>query len=200
MQFESDGLILEGELVLPSACRGAAVVCHPHPQYGGDMHNTVVCAITSALESVGFATLRFNFRGVGRSQGSYSGGKGESEDARAAVAYVGERSGASQVTLAGYSFGAMVALQAGADMDAVDRLIAVAPPLSFFELGFLTSCRKPKLFVAGECDPYCATDQLAHQLSGIAEPKVQRIIAGADHFFFGHESAVGGAVRAFMAD
>jgi alpha/beta superfamily hydrolase len=193
--FASGALTLEGDLTLPTGATRAAVICHPHPQYGGDMNNSVVRALARVLEDTGHATLRFNFRGVGASEGAYAGGVGEAQDAQAAVSCVRERAGVQAVTLAGYSFGAMVALQAGAHLPAVDRLIAVAPPLSFFDLAGLAACTKEKLFIVGDSDQYCGVAQLTQQLARVAEPKAQRIVCGADHFFFGHEAALIEAVR-----
>jgi len=197
--FPSGALTLEGDLTLPTGATRAAVVCHPHPQYGGDMDDSVVCAVARVLEEAGHATLRFNFRGVGASGGCYTGGVGEAEDARAAVAYVSERCGVRSVTLAGYSFGAMVALAAGVRLPAVDRLIAVAPPLAFFDLAALADCTKEKAFIVGDGDQYCGVAQLVQQLAGVAAPKAQRIIPGADHFFFGHEAALIDALRSFAS-
>jgi alpha/beta superfamily hydrolase len=192
-------LSLEGDLTLPPGATRAAVICHPHPQYGGDMHNPVVRTVEAALQQSHFATLRFNFRGVGRSAGSYGGGIGEQDDARAAVAFLQEQSGGASITLSGYSFGAMVALQAGATLAAVDRLIAVAPPVVFFDLAFLATCTKPKLFIAGDHDQYCGVSDLTRQLAGVPEPKTHHILPGADHFLYGHDSAVATAVSAFVA-
>ena len=195
--FPSDALTLEGELVLEDGAARGAVICHPHPQYGGDMDNPVVLAVTSALRDTGHATMRFNFRGVGSSSGRYSNGIGEAEDARAAVVFLKERAGVETVTLAGYSFGAMVALQAGVSMPDVDRLIAVAPPLSFLSLEFLAACTKDKLFIVGDHDQYCSVAQLGQQLAGVAEPKGHRILSGADHFFLGYEAELSAVVQLF---
>jgi uncharacterized protein len=196
--FASAELTLEGHLTLPPGATCAAVICHPHPQYGGDMHNPVVRTVEAALQQSGCATLRFNFRGVGRSTGAYSGGAGEQQDARAALASLREHSGAASIILAGYSFGAMVALQAGHTLAAVDRLIAVAPPLAFFSLAFLADCSKPTLFVAGDRDQYCDSGELTRQLAGLATPHTQCIVTGADHFFYGVESAIAEAVSRFV--
>jgi alpha/beta superfamily hydrolase len=198
IRFASGGLMLEGELAAAAHATRAAVICHPHPQYGGDMDNPVVRAVETGLRQTRCATLRFNFRGVGSSTGAYDGGRGEVDDARAAVDCLIDRSGITAVTLAGYSFGAMVALRAGADLSSVDRLIAVAPPLEFVGLDFLGRCSKPKLFLAGDHDQYCRVASLAEQLAAVAEPKAQRLLAGADHFFRGHEEAVAAAIRSFM--
>jgi alpha/beta superfamily hydrolase len=198
LTFQSGGLDLEGDLVLPPNCTRGAVVCHPHPQYGGDMDNTVVCAGAGALQRAGCATLRFNFRGVGASTGVYGGGVGETEDARNAVRYLRARCGGALITLAGYSFGALVGLQAGISMEEVDRLIAVAPPLAFADLAFLSQCEKEKLFIVGDRDQFCSLAKLQQALATIAEPKTLRIVPGADHFFAGHERGVADAVRAFL--
>ncbi len=197
VQFQSSGLALEGDLVVPAGVRGAAVICHPHPQYGGDMDNAVVCAVAGALMDAGCATLRFNFRGVGASGGVYAGGVGEVEDVCAAVRYLQERSTSERVTVAGYSFGAAVGLQAGCSMPQVDRLIAIAPPLTFFDLRFLNACVKEKLFVVGDCDQFCNLETLRQQLASVAEPKSLHVLRGADHFFGGREAALRDLVRSF---
>jgi alpha/beta superfamily hydrolase len=197
IDFRSGELRLEGEFETPAGARGAAVICHPHPLYGGNMHNNVVLAIDEALRQAGFATLRFNFRGVGRSGGGYENGVGEQEDARAAVEEVLRRTGLYVCTLAGYSFGAMMAANAGAEDAGVERLVVVAPPLSFGGLGALVSSTKRKLFVVGDRDSYCAVTDLTAALKRVAEPKRVEIIAGADHFFGGYEDEITAAVRVF---
>jgi alpha/beta superfamily hydrolase len=128
----------------------------------------------------------------------YGGGVGEIEDGRSAVRYLHERGGGAQITLAGYSFGALVGLQAGMTMEQVDRLMAVAPPLAFADLGFLSQCEKEKLFIVGDRDQFCSPAKLREALARIAEPKTLRIVPGADHFFAGHERGVADAVAAFM--
>jgi len=198
VRFACGDLQLEGELTSPAAPQQGAVICHPHPQYGGDMNNSVVLALARALDAAGYATLRFNFRGVGGSTGAYANAIGEVDDARAATRCLSERSGVQRVTLAGYSFGAMVILRAGPTLAAVDRLIAVAPPLAFFSLQELQECPKAKLFVVGDGDRYCSVAELSRQLQTVAEPKTQQIVPGADHFFLGHEATIARAVRAFV--
>lgn len=197
--FDSGSLRLEGDLALRAGCIRAAVVCHPHPQYGGDMDNPVVCAVAGALHDAGYATLRFNFRGVGASAGVYGGGTGEIEDACAAVRYMCSRGGSTRVTLAGYSFGAIVALQAGALMEEVDCLIAIAPPLALGESLLPDPCEKKKLFILGDRDQFCTPASLQQALARIAQPKTVVILPGADHFFAGHESALTRAVRSFAS-
>lgn len=195
--FPSAQLQLEGELSAAAAGSRGAVVCHPHPQYGGDMDNPVVCAVAETLSHLGYATLRFNFRGVGASTGTYGGGVGETDDVRAAAGFLIARTGVEHLTLAGYSFGAIMILQVAATLPAVDQLIAVAPPLAFFRLDCIAQCPKRKLFIVGDADQYCSVAQLAQQLAGVVEPKTQRVIAGADHFFAGRERDVTQTVREF---
>jgi len=195
--FPSDMLQLEGTLTAPSNCKGAAVICHPHPLYGGNMDNNVVLALEQGLQRGGFATLRFNFRGVDGSEGGYEGGRGETEDVRAAVAAALQHTGLSLCTLAGYSFGAMMVVLTGDRIDEVDRLIIVAPPLSFARLDSLASCAKPKLFLAGTRDQYCDAGDLEAAVARLPEPRRVEIVAGADHFLAGHEKLIADAVVAF---
>ena len=197
--FPSGALTLEGELASVDGAPRGAVICHPHPQYGGDMDNPVVRAAAGALAAAGHATLRFNFRGVGASSGGYDGGVGEVEDLRAAVHFLVQQTGSQQITLAGYSFGGIIALQVAPAAPAVDRLIAVAPPLSFAGLQSIASWTKDKLLIVGDHDQYCSVAQLTAQLARVVEPKQQQVIAGADHFFAGFTPAVADAVRSFCA-
>jgi hypothetical protein len=199
VRFACGALTLEGRAVLPPAAPRAAVVCHPHPQYGGDMENSVVAAATQALAERGFATLRFNFRGVGGSGGTYGGGRGEIDDARAAVAWLHARAPQATLCLGGYSFGSIMALLAGHDCAEVERLFAIALPVSMFDAAPIVASRKAKLFVAGDRDPYCswpALESLVERLAG--ESQLVRL-AGADHFLFGHEAKVAEAVTRFAA-
>ncbi len=198
VMFPADGLVLEGDLHLSATPEQAAVVCHPHPQYGGDMDNNVVLALAGALQDAGWATLRFNFRGVGKSAGIYGDGVDEAKDARAAVRYLQERTALPRVTLAGYSFGAMVALEAGAEMPEVDQLIAVAPPLGFFDLRSLAACAKPKLFIVGGRDPFCGLSAFRALYAELAAPKASVEIPDADHFFWGADDSIREAVASFL--
>jgi len=197
--FPSGTLILEGDVRMHAGGTRGAVICHPHPLYGGDMDNPVVRVLAAALYEVGWATLRFNFRGVGGSRGGYGGGVGEADDVRAAIDFFVTRGGIERVLLAGYSFGAMLALQVGAALPAAEGLIAVAPPLSFASLEFVATCAKSKLFIVGDRDEFCDLASLSRQLERVAEPKALRVIRGADHFLFGQEAALAEAVRTFAA-
>ncbi len=188
---------LQLEAIFQPGRGAAAVICHPHPQYGGDMHNPVVLALAEGLQHAGCSTLRFNFRGVGRSTGDYGGGLGEQDDARAALEYVLAQTGASRAILAGYSFGGVVALAVGAAAAAVDALVAVAPPLAVSGFDGLSACTKAKLFVVGDADQFCPVADLEAALRRIPQPTHLRVLGGADHFLFGYEADIAAAVRDF---
>ena len=189
-------LRLEG-ILQPGRGAGVAVICHPHPQYGGDMHNPVVLALADGLQHAGCTTLRFNFRGVGRSTGHYGGGRGEQDDARAALEYLTAHTGAVHTIVAGYSFGAAVALAVGAAAAPVDALVAVAPPLAMSGLDGLGACTASKLFLVGDADQFCPVAALETALRRVPPPTQIRVLRGADHFLFGYEAEIAAAVRAF---
>ncbi len=194
VRFESHRLKLEGLLCRPGHAAGerVAVVCHPHPLYGGSMFDVIVEAILKAMWSLDFATLRFNFRGVGNSQGEYDEGHGEALDAEAAMRFATSLRGMQRdrAILAGYSFGAVAAVSAAGPMPEVATVVAVAPPILSEGLVQLTGLKKRVVVIAGEEDRYCPPSQvegLRNALLGLARVKV---IAGADHFFAGHEDQV----------
>ncbi len=139
VQFNSGDIQLEGLLDQGISGKGV-VVTHPHPLYGGDMYNPVVESIARAYKSKDYTTLRFNFRGVGNSQGSYDDGPGEKQDVLSAVSYLKEN-GSDPINLSGYSFGAWVGARAVADDPRVKRIVLIAPPVSFYDFseGFLDS-------------------------------------------------------------
>src|SRR5437867_1445072 len=199
VRFPSGAASLDGRLSIPAAASRAAVVCHPHPQYGGEMDNSIVVATAGALCRRGVATLRFNFRGVGRSEGRYGEGRGELQDARAAVDRLRDELPNTPIALGGYSFGAMVALLAGHGHAEVDRLFAIALPVSMFDVSPIAGSAKPKLFLAGDRDPYCPYAALEEVVSGLAGENVLHRLGGADHFLFGFEEEVGEAVSRFCA-
>lgn len=196
--FSSGGLRLEGQIAVPEGAARAAVICHPHPQYGGDMDNPVVRSVTDRLQRAGYATLRFNFPGVGASEGSYSGFFGETEDARAALAMIQSKSGVGEVALVGYSFGALISLLVGQGHPAVREIVAVGLPTTMFEIESLAACCKPKLFVLGDRDRFCSLDALEALVASLSPPKRLVALAGADHFFTGFESRVAETVARFL--
>jgi len=196
--FRSEGLKLEGLLYQPrdvAEARGA-VVCHPHPLYGGSMLDVIVEAILKAMWAIDCATLRFNFRGVGNSQGEYDEGRGEARDAEAAVKYIAGLRGMQRgkVILAGYSFGAMAAVNAAAHTPEVTTVVAVAPPILADGVGQLVALKKRLVVVAGEEDRYCPPAQLEVLRNALIGLIRLKIIPGADHFFAGHEEQVTAAL------
>jgi uncharacterized protein len=167
----------------------AAVVCHPHPLYGGTLHNKVVFHTMKALHGFGFPVLRFNFRGAGLSEGGHSGGVGEVEDVRAALDWL-EHEFILPVIFAGFSFGAAVGLRAACPDPRVTALIALGLPVipigdRVSEFEFLRSCAKPKLFVSGSRDQFGPAGKLEELAASLAEPKKLVRIEAADHFFEG---------------
>jgi len=167
----------------------AAVVCHPHPLYGGTLHNKVVFHAMKALNRFGFPVLRFNFRGTGLSEGEHDNGVGEVEDVRAALDWL-EREFTLPVISAGFSFGAAVGLRAARADDRVRALIALGLPAvavegRVYEVDFLRACTKPKLFVSGSRDQFAAQGKLEALVNTFADPKKLVRIEGGDHFFEG---------------
>ena len=197
---EGDNAItLEGLLSTsdPAPALGA-VLCHPHPLYGGEMHNNVVSALAHAFQKENIATLRFNFRGVGRSEGSHDEGEAEREDVKAAVTALLDRQPVSTVVVAGYSFGSMVGLQAGADDARVHHLIGVAFPLGLRDPAFLVNVTKPLLLISGDRDSYSPIPDLTALVTKISAPKQLEVVSGADHFFMAREGEVAQAAVAFL--
>ncbi|MCJ7511216.1 MAG: alpha/beta fold hydrolase [Dehalococcoidia bacterium] len=196
--FTSEGLALEGILRQPaSAFFPAAAICHPHPLYGGDMSNYVVVAVCQALAEAGIASLRFNFRGVGRSEGKYGDGLGERSDAAAALAYLRQLAAVDpdKVGIIGYSFGATVALAAAAER--VAAVAAISPP-SFGQGVPDLAIRHPTLLISGEQDEIAPAAGLS-TLATIIGPHCQMaVVHGADHFWLGYEKELAQAVAQFF--
>src|SRR5260370_39191560 len=190
VSFRSGDLTLEGLLANPGGGSPAAVVCHPHPMYGGSMHNNVVEAILAAMWQAGYATLRFNFRGVGSSEGEHDGGPGEVDDAVAAMTFLLAQPGVRKegATMTGYSFGAMVALSAGYERAEIARIIAVALPLAMADARIPDRASKPVLLVSGDHDSYSPLAGLEALTAKIGDSARLEIIAGADHFFGDRET------------
>jgi hypothetical protein len=189
--FPSESVTCEGIFARPDALTHTPglVICHPHPLRGGDMLNNVIQAIAEAFTAVGFAVLRFNFRGVGKSTGHYSEGLGEQEDAKAALAWLTAQPGvdADRVFLAGYSFGARVTLALASTDPHVHGFIAVAPPVLRGDWPSLDCHREAKIFLCGDRDPVAPPEVLAGLVKNLPEPKRLVILQDADHFFVGQE-------------
>ncbi|HEY6299936.1 MAG TPA: alpha/beta family hydrolase, partial [Candidatus Binatus sp.] len=200
VSFGSGDLTLEGLLANPGANAPVAVVCHPHPLYGGSMYNNVVEAILAAMWQVGYATLRFNFRGVGGSEGEHDGGPGEVDDAVAAMAFVLAQPGVRKegAVMAGYSFGAMAAMSAGYECAEIARIVAVALPLAMADARVPEGASRPVLLVSGDRDSYSPVAGLQALKSKIGGLARLEIVAGADHFFGGREAELSRVLAAAL--
>jgi alpha/beta superfamily hydrolase len=189
--FSSDSGTCEGVFVSPNeAARAPGVaLCHPHPLHGGDMENNVIRAFAEAFAVVGFAILRFNFRGVGKSEGRYGEGIGEQKDAKAALTWIAAQPGvdAARLFLAGYSFGARVTLAVASTEPRLGGFIVIAPPVLRGDWPSLESSRGPKIFLCGDRDPYAPPEILTGLVKSLPEPKRLVIFPDADHFFVGQE-------------
>jgi alpha/beta superfamily hydrolase len=162
------------------------------------MDDVLVTGVAENLQVAGIATLRFNFRGVGASEGQHGGGVAEVDDVRAALDWLAERTPGARLALAGYSFGAAMALRAGAVDPRPERLIAIALPAAMLDADFLTDCRRPTLFIHGDRDQFSPAAQLQALLARCpAEKQVVRI-PGADHFLYAHAARVGESVARFV--
>jgi alpha/beta superfamily hydrolase len=163
----------------------AAVVCHPHPLHGGTMHNKVVYRAAKAFEGLGWSVLRFNFRGVGASQGSFADGPGEADDVAAALDWLAERNPGMALVVAGFSFGCAIGLPVGAVDDRVSYLVGIGTPTDRFRFELLADVLKPKLFVHGANDEHGPLPELEAGLARVAKPWELVVVEGADHFFEG---------------
>ena len=182
----------------------AAVVCHPHPLYGGTLHNKVIFHAMKALNSFGFPVLRFNFRGAGLSQGEHDYGNGELEDVRAALDWL-EHEFHRPLIFAGFSFGAAVGLRAACPDSRVRAAIALGLPISpiddrKYDFSLLTNCAKPKLFISGDHDQFSSPAQLESLVKSIPDPKKLVLIGGADHFFEGRLREVRDSIEQWLGD
>ncbi|MEX1129253.1 MAG: alpha/beta fold hydrolase, partial [Vicinamibacterales bacterium] len=183
----------------------AVVFAHPHPQYGGTMHTKAVYQGAKGFTRIGCAVLRFNFRGVGRSAGDFDEGDGEKADFRAALDYMAAQYPGVRLWAAGFSFGAWVALEVGAQDDRVDALIGIAPPVATSVSGMeytfpnTLASDKAKFFVQGESDEVCPVQGMWAFYGQLEEPKELVIVDGANHLFEGQTAEVGEALEELLA-
>jgi uncharacterized protein len=201
--FESGSLKLEGLLAKPDGRPGpvrAGVVCHPHPLYGGSMYNNVVDAALQAIWELGWASLRFNFRGVGESEGKHSGGAGEAMDAAAAVKFATSQAGMRPdgAVLVGYSFGAVAAMTAAPEIKDLGALVLVALPIRMADAAALNKFGGPIVLAAGDNDSYCPADSLEAIHKELGARSQLKIIEGADHFFGGYEQELAEGLAAML--
>jgi alpha/beta superfamily hydrolase len=200
INFKSGNLRLEGRLSLPQG-KGpfpALIVCHPHPLYGGNMDNYVVEAVCAQAEAQGLAWLKFNFRGVGLSEGNFAHGLGEKEDARAAVMYLAnyESIDAERIGICGYSFGSLVAFQLATEEPKIKAVAGISP---FIEPpSLLMNYGKPKLFVCGTEDEFIDADNLRALVGKFPEPKDLIFFPKANHFWSFHADQMAHKVSEFF--
>ena len=189
-----EALLNEGK---PGATH-AALVCHPHPLFGGTVHNKVVYHAMKTLHGFGFPVLRFNFRGAGLSEGEHDQGRGEVEDVRAALDWL-ELEYSQPIIFCGFSFGAATGLRAACADSRVAGLISLGTPVAVdgrvYTYRFLEGCRRPKLFISGARDQYSPKENLAQLVEMAPEPKELVFVEGGDHFFEGHLPAMQAAIR-----
>ncbi len=192
LEFPCGPLRLEGALARPPAGppRGGVVICHPHPGFGGTMDNNVVLVVRDAFLEQGWATLRFNFRGTGRSGGSQSGGVEEPSDVLAAFeAMRKEMPGDLPLVMAGYSFGAYAGFMALTQSPVAEIAVGVSPPVSMFEFDFISTIEgiREAVFIAGEMDDFGDPNRLRQAASRMSPPAEVVFEPGVDHFWFGYE-------------
>lgn len=198
--FEGPAGLLEG-LYKPGDERPerAAVLSHPHPSFGGSMHNKVVFRAGKAFEQLGYPTLRYNFRGVGRSAGSYADGVGEADDVRAALEWMAREHPDLPLVHCGFSFGNAVGTPVAVANDRVDRLVCLGTPTSSFRFELLADVAKPKLFVQGARDEHGPLAALRAGIERVAQPVRLVVVEGADHFFAGHLGEMQDAIADYLS-
>ena len=176
----------------------AAVVCHPHPLFGGTMHNKVVFQAAKALDTLGIAVLRFNFRGAGLSEGAHDRGRGELDDVRTALEYLATEYPGTPLLVAGFSFGCWVGLRVGCEDARVEKLIGIGAPVNNSDFSYLQECIKPKLFVHGGNDEHGNVEKVKKMVAGLPGENELVIVDGVDHFFAGRIEELGNAIRVWL--
>lgn len=192
-----DGLVHAG---VNGGIRAAVVFGHPHPQLGGTMHTKTVYQSAKALARIGCAVLRFNFRGAGRSDGTFDEGPGEMEDFRAGLDFMRARYPDSPLWAAGMSFGAWIALTVGANDPRVSLLLGIAVPVSKYDFDAVSTSTKTKCLIHGERDEVCPLKGVREFYARAVEPKELVVIDAADHLFDGKVSEVADAVEDLLGD
>jgi alpha/beta superfamily hydrolase len=185
IEFSAETIALEGLLQKNSQTNGI-VITHPHPLYGGNMHNNVVTVISQTYQKLGYTTLRFNFRGVGNSQGAYADGIGEREDVSAAIGYLADL-GLKQIDLAGYSFGAWVNAHLNCANSGIANMIMVSPPVAFIEFDSVSTIDCLKLIITGSRDDIAPAELIRRSYHRWNAAAHFEVIEGADHFYGGYE-------------
>jgi alpha/beta superfamily hydrolase len=201
LMISAGAVTLEAHLREPEGeVRGAVVLCHPHPVYGGTMDNRIIYRASKVAAKEGFAALRFNFRGAGHSSGQYDQGLGEMEDVAAIIDWIENKYPGKPLALAGYSFGAWVGLRVGCSDPRIRAMVGIGLPLDLYDFDYLVDYSNPSLYIVGSGDEFCSGANL-ERLAALLPPasKVLRI-QGADHFFTGRIEEVEGAIGRFLSD
>ena len=193
----ADGVALEAQVVVPPGARAAVVLCHPHPEFGGSMQSIVPSELFRLLPVAGIAALRFNFRGVGASEGSHARGVDEALDVSAAVGALGERTPGLPLVVAGWSFGADVSLTVVDD--AITGWVPIAPPLAVVDVSTMLAAGdpRPKLLVVPEHDQYDPPDRVRKMTADWVATSIE-VVPGADHFLVGRTDRVAELVVGFV--
>jgi alpha/beta superfamily hydrolase len=192
-----DGLLESGFTDGPKA---AVVLGHPHPQYGGTMHTKALYQAAKALARIGCSVLRFNFRGVGLSAGTFDDGRGERDDFRAGLEFMRSKYPGSPVWAGGMSFGAMIGLSAAAEDPGVSALIGIAVPITRYDFEQVRISSQAKFLIHGERDELFPLKDVREFYARAADPKELVVIDGADHVFDGKTGEVGDAIEDLLAD
>jgi len=200
IEFPCQDITIEGLFTVPEGKGpfGLVVVCHPHPLYGGSMHNNVVDAVCEKVGEKGLAWLKFNFRGVGRSGGHFAGGIGERDDAEAAISFgeIQPKIDPEKIGICGYSFGSIVAFSVAVEDQRVKAVAGISPFIQPPNL--LDRYTKPKLFISGTKDESVNVKSLEQLVMNLPEPKELVIYPGVDHFWWGSEGQMAEKVSQFF--
>jgi alpha/beta superfamily hydrolase len=180
--------------------RAGAIFGHPHPLHGGTMHTKALYQAAKAMPRIGVAALRINFRGVGKSAGTFDAGPGEKADFRAAIDFAQERFPDVPIWAGGMSFGSWIAMTAGAEDPRVSLLLGIAPPVDRYDFEALKTCTLPKFIIHGEGDELISIKEIRKFYAQLPEPKELVVIEDANHLFEGKTSMVGEAVEDLLAD
>lgn len=205
VSFKAKGLNFEGIVAMPDDAGSpipGVVICHPHPLFGGNMDNNVVTAVSFALADQGFATIRFNFRGVGNSDGEHTKGELEYQEILGAFDLLKAWPGVDErnLGLAGYSFGTSVILGSAAAQKKAKAIALISPPIRAFPDSALKKGKMPTLIISGDRDKLVQSEELQPNLDAFARSPVLKIVAGADHYWNGMERQVVGPVAEFFAE
>jgi hypothetical protein len=176
----------------------AALICHPHPVFGGTMHNKVVFQAAKALDSLGITVLRFNFRGAGLSEGTHDKGRGELDDARAALEFLATEFKGVPLLVAGFSFGCWVGMRVGCEDARVEKLIAIGAPVNNSDFSYLKKCAKAKLFVHGSNDEHGDVEKVRQMVPSLPGQNEFAVVEGVDHFFTGKIEELGKAIIGWL--